>query len=128
MMTRFAIAIAGFGLFAAATFGSLSVAEAGCSWPAYRFQFSGAPTEVPVVATPGAKCVYEYHAGGRSTFESAEIVEPPRHGTAFQSNKASATYVASRDFRGPDKFVVQICGVDISGRGCGHIIYNVTIK
>jgi hypothetical protein len=92
----------------------------------YHLTSSG-PWPMHITARAGEACSAGFGAIGNLTFKRLFLVSPPQHGTMSLSEGGHYTYATKEGYRGPDSFMLRICGNEMGHDGCADLQYSVTI-
>jgi hypothetical protein len=110
-----------------ALIGTVTVADAGCLVPHFRFSL-GSDSSGNMVVTRGSRCTVTLRAGGSSAFESVAVSAPPGHGTVTRRGSTSATYQPQRGFHGEDSFAITVSGQSRMHAAASTIRISVTVE
>jgi hypothetical protein len=78
-------------------------------------------------ARSGEACSAGFRAGGNMIFKRLFLVSAPQHGSISLREGGHYTYSTQAGYRGPDSFMLRICGTEGGLDGCADLKYTVTI-
>jgi hypothetical protein len=117
------------GLIAAAPFLISEIAEAKeCSRSGSYHLSSTGPWPMRIQARSGEACTAGFRAGGNMIFKRLLLVSAPQHGSISLREGGHYTYSTQAGYRGPDSFMLRICGNEGGRDGCADLQYTVTIE
>ena len=80
-----------------------------------------------MLSTDRYGCNLDFASAGKITFESAEIVDPPKNGDLFKTAQLEFRYIPKRKYQGDDAFTLKVCGSTPHGSGCSTLHYKTTV-
>lgn len=107
---------------------SAGTAEARCAFAPFHGEFT---RDASTTGDCDARGVSGNLAAGGlmgAAFSGLQIVEKPKHGRLEVRSRSSFGYLPERGYRGPDRFILRICGSSRTGQGCSNLTYNVVVR
>lgn len=116
------------GLLTTLILASGGMAEAKeCSRSGSYHLTSTGPWPMRIRPRSGETCSAGFRAGGNMIFKRLFVVSAPQHGSISLREGGQYTYSTQPGYRGPDSFMLRICGNEGGRDGCADLQYTVTI-
>jgi len=113
----------------AAAFGNFGSALAAICVRSSSFHLtSEGPWNGAITTSSGKPCGGSFRAGGPIRFKRLYLATPPQNGTVSLREGGYYSYQSKPGYRGPDVFMLRICGTEQTAEGCANVRYSVTVE
>lgn len=99
-----------------------------CSVGAGDFRLTEGPWARAMVVKAGSACGGTFGAGGRVAFKRLYLITRPQHGNVTLREGGHYQYLSPSTYRGPDSFMLRVCGSANGHDGCANLQYDVTVQ
>ncbi len=108
---------------------SVESASARCMVQRFNFRLdSSGPWPAFMQADSGKPCRSGYRSRGNVFFERLNTKQEPANGRIELIEGGRFRYISKAGFKGPDSFVLEICGKSRDRPGCTDIKYTVNVN